>query len=300
MPDVSSRYKYLPDELAERLRHVQAQIAVRKQMDAGMQGLHSSPAFGSSVEFAEYREYIPGDPIQRIDWPVYARTDKYVIRRYQEEVSIRTYVLLDISESMSFQLQGSRTKLEHACYLAAGFMYLMVRQGDACGLITFDDQIRDQFELAGSLPGLRPMLEAMERAEPKRKKGDIADVLHTVAEMIPGRALIVLVSDCLQDPADVLHGIRHLDHDGKAVTVFHVLDEGEMHLPEKGLAELIELETGERMQVDFSDVRQIYAAKVNRFLDELRMGCTNLRADYILAPTQGEVHDTLFMRSRAR
>ena len=298
MPE--AKYKYLPDELAERLRRMQAEIAVRKQMDAGVQGLHSSPAFGSSVEFAEYREYIPGDPIQRIDWPVYARTDKYVIRRYQEEVSIRTFVLLDISESMTFQLQGPRTKLEHACYLAAGLMYLMVQQGDAIALLTFDNRVRDQFELAGSLPGLRPMLEAMERAEPKREKGDIGDVLHTVAEMIPGRALIVLISDCLQDPGDVLQGLQHLDHDGKSVTVFHVLDQGEMHLPEKGLAQLIELETGERMQVDFSDIRHVYAAKVERFLNELRLGCANLRADYVLAPTQEEVHDALFMRSRAR
>ena len=100
--------------------------------------------------------------------------------------------------------------------------------------------------------------------------------------------------------ASPLFGVLHLDHDGKSVTVFHVLDQGEMHLPEKGLAQLIELETGERMQVDFSDIRHVYAAKVERFLNELRLGCANLRADYVLAPTQEEVHDALFMRSRAR
>src|SRR5688572_4965552 len=133
-------YKYLPAQLADRLRGLG--IGVRKQMDGGMQGLHRSHTFGSSVEFAEYRAYTPGDPIRRIDWAVYARTDRHMIRQFHDEVNVRAHVLLDISESMVYQDQGPMRKLDYACYLAAGIMYLMVQQRDTTALMTFDEDVR--------------------------------------------------------------------------------------------------------------------------------------------------------------
>jgi uncharacterized protein (DUF58 family) len=156
-------YKYLPPQMAEHLQNMG--IAVRKQMDGGMQGLHRSPAFGSSVEFAEYRPYVQGDPIRRIDWSVYARTDRYVIRRFHDEVNIRAHVLLDTSESMAYGEQGSMPKMEYGCYLAACIMYMMINQGDSAGLMTFDDDMRHMHEPAGSFVGLRPMLLGLEEIE---------------------------------------------------------------------------------------------------------------------------------------
>jgi len=171
-------FKYLPSRLAERLRGVE--IAVRRPMDGSHQGMHKSPAFGSSVEFAEYREYLPGDPVARIDWPVYARSDRYLIRQYHEDVSIRCFVLLDISESMSYQGDGPVSKMAYASTLAAGMMYLMVQQGDTVSLMTFDDRVRKFYEPAGTLPGLKPMLLGLEEIEAKRK-GDIEAALHEAA-----------------------------------------------------------------------------------------------------------------------
>ncbi|OQB84864.1 MAG: VWA domain containing CoxE-like protein [Planctomycetes bacterium ADurb.Bin126] len=290
-------YRYLPTRMADRLRGMG--VAVRKQMDGSMQGLHRSPAFGSSVEFAEYRGYVPGDPIRRIDWAVYARTDRYVIRQFQEEVNIRAYVLLDISRSMSYRQSGPMTKLEYASFLAAGMMYLMVQQGDSTSLVTFDADIRDMHDLTGSFTGLKPMLRALEGVTAERE-GDIEAALHAAAERIPGKAMVVLISDLLQDPRQALRGVQHLVHDGKDVTVFHVLDPGELRLPIDGLYEVEALETREKMVVDIGEIREAYLRQLREYLDEVRTGCSNVGADYILVNTNTEVHDTLHKRSATR
>jgi len=136
----SGEYRYLPAHMAERLRGIE--IGVRRPMDGSKQGLHRSPAFGSSVEFAEYREYMPGDPISQIDWPVYARSDRYVIRRFHEDVSIRCYVLLDISGSMGYKGSGAMSKIEYASYLAASMLYVMIQQSDTRYAATTNRPVR--------------------------------------------------------------------------------------------------------------------------------------------------------------
>jgi len=287
-------YKFLPTQLADRLRGLG--IAVYKQMDGGMQGLHRSPTFGSSVEFAEYRSYVPGDPVSRIDWAVYARTDRYMIRRYHDEVSIRSHVVLDISESMRYQQGGPMSKMDYACYLAAGFMYLMVQQGDSASLITCDRGVRDRHDPAGSLGGLKSMLLALEDIEPT-EPGDIEQSLHDVAELVPGRALVVVISDLLQEPEELLRGIGHLVHDGKDVTVFHVLDPGELHLPVDGLYDIEFLENHPGMVVDVTQVREAYLHRLRQYLDEVRTGCSNAGADYFLFDTTVDVRDALLKRS---
>jgi uncharacterized protein (DUF58 family) len=286
-------YKYLPAQMADRLRGLG--IAVRKQMEGGMQGLHRSPTFGSSVEFAEYRAYTPGDPIRRIDWAVYARTDRHMIRQFHDEVNVRAHVLLDISESMSYRDQGSMRKLDYACYLAAGIMYLMVQQRDSTSLVTFDDEIRQIFDPAASFAGLKPMLLALEEIAPRRE-GNIEKALHAVADRISGRCLIVLISDLLQEPKEVLRGIGHLAHDGKDVTIFHVLDSGELRLPVDGLYEIEALETREKMLVDLALVRERYLQRVRGYLNEVRTGCSGAGADYFLVDTQTDLRDALLRR----
>jgi len=288
-------FRYLPSRLAERLRGVE--VGVRRPMDGSHQGMHKSPAFGSSVEFAEYREYLPGDPVARIDWPVYARSDRYLIRQYHEDVSIRCFVLLDISESMSYQGDGPISKMAYASTLAAGMMYLMVQQGDTVSLMTFDDRVRKFHEPAGTLPGLKPMLLGLEEIEAKRK-GDIEAALHEAAEQITGRTLVILISDLLQEPEQVMRGVHHLYHDGKELTVFHVLDPAELRLPAAGLVEIMALETRDKLTVDLQDIRESYLEQIRLYLDELRRGCMNVRAEYLLAETKNEVFDLLMERSR--
>jgi uncharacterized protein (DUF58 family) len=261
-------------------------------MDGSHQGLHRSPAFGSSVEFAEYREYAPGDPVSQIDWPVYARSDRYVIRRFHEDVSIRCYIMLDISGSMKYKQDGPLQKSEYACYLAAGMMYSMI-----VSLITFDNEIRDYYEPSGSFVGLKPMLQGLEKIEPKNK-GNIEASLHTAAEMIKGKALVVIISDLLEEPESILQGINHLYYDGKEITLFHILDPAEMNMSVKGLADVTSLESKEKVTVDFRRVREAYLEQLRLYLDELRSGFQKIRAEYILTETRTEVYDAILQRSR--
>jgi uncharacterized protein (DUF58 family) len=291
----STGYRYLPPRMAERLRGVE--IGVRRPMDGSHQGLHRSPAFGSSVEFAEYREYAPGDPVARIDWPVYARSDRYVIRRFHEDVSIRCYIMLDISASMKYQQDGTLQKSEYACYLAAGMMYVMVQQGDMVSLITFDDQIRDYYEPSGTFVGLKPMLQGLEKIEPKNK-GNIEAALHSAAELIKGRALVVVISDLLEEPESILQGVNHLYYDGKEVTLFHILDPAEMNMSITGLADVTSLETKDKITVDFRRIRDAYLEQLRLYLDELRSGLQKTRSEYILTQTRTEVYDAILQRSR--
>ncbi len=291
----STGYRYLPPRMAERLRGVE--IGVRRPMDGSHQGLHRSPAFGASVEFAEYREYTPGDPVARIDWPVYARSDRYVIRRFHEDVSIRCYIMLDISGSMKYQQDGALQKSEYACYLAAGMMYVMVQQSDMVSLITFDDQIREYYEPSGTFVGLKPMLQGLEKIESKNK-GNIEAALHSSAELIKGRALVVVISDLLEEPESILQGINHLYYDGKEITLFHILDPAEMNMSITGLADVTSLETKDKITVDLKAIRDAYLEQLRLYLDELRSGFQKTRSEYILTETRTEVYDAILQRSR--
>jgi len=266
-------YRYLPPRMAERLRGVE--IGVRRPMDGSHQGLHRSPAFGSSV----------------------ARSDRYVIRRFHEDVSIRCYIMLDISGSMKYQQDGALKKSEYACYLAAGMMYVMVQQGDTVSLITFDDQIREYYEPSGTFVGLKPMLQGLEKIEPKNK-GNIEASLHSAAELIKGRALVVVISDLLEEPESILQGINHLYYDGKEITLFHILDPAEMNMSITGLADVTSLETKDKITVDLKAIRDAYLEQLRLYLDELRSGFQKTRSEYILTETRTEVYDAILQRSR--
>ncbi|MEJ2704270.1 MAG: DUF58 domain-containing protein [Sedimentisphaerales bacterium] len=291
----TGEYHYLPAYMAERLRGVE--ISVHRPMDGSNQGLHRSPAFGSSVEFAEYREYMPGDPIARIDWPVYARSDRYVIRRFHEDVSIRCYVLLDISGSMGYKGTGAMSKIEFGCYLAAAMLYVMLQQSDTSSLITFDTEIRSYHEPAGSFVNLKPMLLELENIQ-LGKKGNIETTLHTAAELIKGRALVVIVSDFLQEPEKIIRGINHLHHDGKEVTLFHLLDPTEVNMPLSGLLEVVSMEQEGRLTVDFGRIKKTYLNQLRLYLDQLRAGCQRIRADYVFADTGMDVYDAILQRRK--
>jgi uncharacterized protein (DUF58 family) len=286
----ASAYKFLPPQLAERLRGLG--LAVRRPVEGAMQGLHRSPHHGSSVEFADYREYTPGDPPSLIDWAIYARSDRYVIRRYQEETNLRAHFLLDISESMLFREAGLHSKMDYACYLAAALMLVLVGQSDSAGLTLFNDEIRRSFPAAGSLNGLRPLLLALEDIKPSGRSR-IEEALHQMAERIQRRSLVILISDLLQDPAGIIRGIQHLRHNQHEVLVLQPLDAAEMSLNFGGLAELRELETGARLPIAADELREAYANEVNHFLEEIRRGCGGSRADYHLIDTRTPVEQTL-------
>ena len=297
MPDTSP-FTFLPSQFADRLRGLG--LSVRRPMDGGRQGLHRSRTFGASVEFAEYRMYSPGDPIRRIDWPVYARTDRYMIRQFHEEVSVRCHVVLDQSASMAYaNPAGGPAKIDFARYLAAGTMFVMAGQGDAAALLTFDDELRDVFPPASSLATLKPQLERLDAIAATRP-GRIEACLHAAAERIAGRCMVVVISDLLQEPQDVLAGLGRLVHGGKEVTVFHVLDPAELTLPMSGLWEIDSLEAEGRMTVDIGQIRSSYLDAVRGWLEELRTGCAARGIDYQLADTHGDPFEVLRARCSRR
>jgi len=309
----ASAYKYLSPQLAERLRGLS--LTVRRPVEGNLQGVHPSPHTGASVEFADYREYSPGDPPNLIDWAVYARSDRVMIRRFREETNLRAYLCLDISGSLRFQGSSRMSKLEYASYLAAGLMYIMVSQGDSVGMLQFDRELQTTFAPTGTLEGLRPMLLALEnvtapaadsrldaalRRSPAAQAGNIEQSLHQAAELVRKRSLIILISDLLQEPAEILRGIRHLHHNGHDLMILHVLDADELHFPLSGLTELREMETGHKLVVDADDIRTSYRKAMDRHLDTLRRGCQDCRADYHLINTSQPLDEILFMRIAAR
>jgi uncharacterized protein (DUF58 family) len=285
-----SAYKFLPPELADRLRGLT--LSVRKPVEGALQGLHRSPHHGASVEFADYREYTRGDPPNLIDWPVYARSDRYVIRRYQEETNLCACILLDTSESMAFRGGGARSKIDYGCFLAAGLMYVLVNQSDAAGLTLFNEEIRQSLPPARSLEGLRPLLLALEGIKASGRSR-IDRALHQIAEQIQRRSLVVLISDLLQDPVDLVKGLQHLRHNKHEILVLQPLDPAEMSLDFMGLAELRELETGARLVVQADELREAYAQEVQKFLEEIRRGCLDSLAEYHLLDTRQPVEEVL-------
>ncbi len=286
-------FEYLPPDLVQQLEGLE--IAFRRPMAGMRQSQHRSDSLGAAVEFAEYREYYPGDPLNRLDWDVYARTDQYVVREAHEEISARCFVLLDISSSMAFGYEGEMDKSDYGRYLAASIMYIMVNQDDSAGIVTFDSSVHDFYEPTTTPSGLKPHLECLEERK-TGGEGDIEAALHEVTEMIDSSAFIVLVSDLLQKSDRIRRGLHHLHHEEMDVTVFHIMDPAELTLPMDGLVELEDMETGGKMTIEPDEVRDIYVEQVNQHNEELRNSCTDLQMDYLFADTSTPVTELVMKR----
>ncbi len=284
-------YRHLPAHLADALHSLA--IGARRPMAGGNQGLHRSLRHGASVEFAEYRPYVPGDPPQLIDWSAYARCDRHLVRRFEEETNLTGWILLDCSASLAWQgRRAGSSKLDYACSLAASLLYVLVGQGDRAGLITFADGIIERHAPAGSAPALVPQLHALE-AVSSRGRGDIARSLHDACLVIPRRSLVLLVSDLLQAPSQVAGALAHLQHEGHDVRVLHLIDRAELQLEPTGLVELKDLETGELLEVDLEEVRESYAEAVAGHLDDIRRAAGGSGAEYRLVDTQTAIHQVV-------
>ena len=221
------------------------QLLARNVVEGFITGLHKSPFHGFSVEFAEHRPYMPGDPIRHIDWKVYARTDRHVIKKFQEETNLKCYVLLDVSASMSFSSK-MLTKLQYGTSLCAALSYLMIEQRDAVGLVLFDDQIRRLLPPRSMRSYLNLILKELQNVNPTGTTR-VAETLHQVAERMKRRGLIVLISDLLEEPEEIISGLRHFRYDGHEVIVLQILDPLEMTFAFPKDARFRDLETDERI-----------------------------------------------------
>ncbi|MHC4874655.1 MAG: DUF58 domain-containing protein, partial [Planctomycetota bacterium] len=262
------------------------------------QGLHRSPDFGSSVEFAEYRRYTPGDPIRQIDWNVFARSDKYVIRKFQEETNLDAVILLDISGSMKFKGSGTLSKIELACYLTAGLSYVFITQNDSCRIIHFDTEIKYDSSPSSSLLTLRPALENLETIKAEGKS-DIEHVANETANLLKRKSEIIIISDLLEPPEKVLNAVKRFHHDKHDITVFHVLDHDEIVLPFDDLAELRDIETKERLLVDPAEIKEQYEDEVRLYLENTRRVCQDTGSAYIFSSARSSPEELISLRSRA-
>jgi uncharacterized protein (DUF58 family) len=278
MPSPSS---YLQPEFVSRLKNMQ--LRARMVVEGFIVGLHKSPYHGFSVEFAEHRPYMSGDTLRNLDWKVFAKTDRLYVKQYEEETNLKSYILLDVSNSMSYGTTGI-TKFQYGSYLAAALAYLMIQQRDAVGLAAYDDKLRTYLPPRSVRTYLNVILGQLETLQPSSKT-DIGRNLHAVADRIARRGLIVVISDLLDDPAAILSGLRHFRYNGHEVLVLHVLDPRELDFAFSGDVRFKDLETGEEMPTQPWHLRKDYQGMVSEFIETLRRGCRQDRIDYHLLNT---------------
>jgi uncharacterized protein (DUF58 family) len=255
-------------------------LRARRIVEGFVAGLHRSPYRGFSVEFAEHREYVPGDDIRYLDWKVFGRTDKFYLKQYEDETNLICYLVLDVSESMSYRGPDSPlSKLEYAQCLAAALAWLVLQHQDAVGLVTFDRQIRDYVPPSNSPVRLNELLAVMEQA-PSANKTAIGNTFQQLAQKLSRRGVVLVISDLFDEAKSVLNGLRHLRHRQHDVAVLQILDPAELSLPFdrptlfRGLEGMPELTTQPRA------IRAAYQAELDGFLKQLKRGCLDNGIDY--------------------
>lgn len=279
------------------------EFVARAVVDGFLIGLHRSPHRGFSVEFAENRPYYPGDDIRFVDWKMYGRSDRYYIKQFEEETNLRAYLLLDTSESMAWVSDAERfvPKLEYARLLAASLALLLLRQGDAVGLLAFDDVIRAHVESRGVLRHLHRVVRELDALEGRGGTG-AQRALGDVAVRLRRRGLVILISDLLVDSDATRDALHYLRHRGHEVLVFHLMDPAERHLPEAGDALFFDPETDEELRTSSSALRREYGRAVEEAITDWRRVCRGMGADYELVTTDTPVGHVLrrYLEKRAR
>ena len=259
-PAASRDLRFLDPAVIARLGSME--LKARTVVEGFLSGLHRSPYKGFSVEFAEYRQYLPGDDLSTLDWKVFARSDRHYVKKFEEETNVECHVLLDVSASMGYRGGAAMSKLEYGSVLAASLAYLMHRQRDATGLIEFDDRIKGRLP-ASARPGhLHAILLALDRIAPGAKS-DVGRPLHQLAEALGKRSLAVVISDLLDDPETVIRGLKHLRFRGTDVIVFQVLDPHEIQFPFRGAARFTDVESRDEITADPARVREGYLAAMD-------------------------------------
>ena len=249
-----------------------------------LSGLHKSPFQGFSVEFSEHRRYSQGDDPKDIDWLVYAKTDRYYVKKYEAETNITGYLLMDLSASMAYTYRQELTKLDYSICLAAALAYLMIHQQDPVGLITFDDKLRHSLPAHSKRTQLGNILALLAQSKPGGQT-EIATNLRRVAAMIRQRGLMMIFSDLLVDPEPVITSLQLLRHGGHDVILFHVLDEAEATFPFNGMVDLTDPESGSNQLVDADGTRADYLEAVNELCGRYRKECLSMGADYVRLDT---------------
>lgn len=269
------------------------ELRARLVVEGFITGLHKSPYHGFSVEFAEHRQYMPGDEIKHIDWKIYGKTDRYYIKQYEEETNLKAYIVLDASKSMAYASKGNLPKIQYASFLVAALSYMMIKQQDAVGLAVYDERITTYLPPHATKAYLRQILIELDKVRAANKTGG-GRSLHQVADRIKRRGLVVIVSDLLDNPDEIIAALKHFRHKKNEVIVMHVLDPLERSFAFDSDAEFKDMETAEQMMTQPWQLRRAYQQTMAAFLERYKRECRENYVDYVLLDTATPYDVALF------
>ncbi len=292
MPNNRTDYlRFLQPETVSKLQSLE--LRARLVVEGFIIGLHRSPYHGFSVEFAEHRQYMPGDPLKNIDWKVFGKTDRYYVKEFEEETNLKCYIVLDCSASMNYASKKHVVKFDYARQLAASLAYLMLKQQDAVGLLTFDEKIRKFIPARMARPHLNILLKEMDAAEASQKT-DSASAFHELAERITRRGLVVIISDMLDDYDKLISGIKHFRHKKHEVIVFRILDPRETDFNFPSEARFKDMETGNIILTNPHQIKEAYKSQFEKFSEGLKSESRNAKVDFNTFTTADNFDKALF------
>jgi uncharacterized protein (DUF58 family) len=277
--------KYLDPLVLAKVRSLE--LKARLIVEGYLSGMHKSPYHGFSVEFAQHREYVPGDDIKHIDWKVYGRTGRFYLKQYEEETNLVLWILLDTSESMRYG-SGPVSKYDYACMTAAALAYLTIHQTDSVGFVTFDSQVRGVLKPSSQPSHLKEIVHLMNKGC-GAEKTSLAPIFHDLAERITRRSIILLISDLFDEPATILAGLKHLRYKRHEVAVMNVMDAAELEFPFQEATLFRGMEQYPELLTDPRSLRDGYLAEVNTFLTEMQHGCRNQNVDFVQLRTDANL-----------
>ncbi len=266
-------------------------LHARYIVEGYMAGEHKSPYRGFAIEFAQHREYAPGDDLRHLDWKVLGRTDRYYVKQYEQETNYVAHLLLDGSESMSYG-SGKISKLHYGKMVAACLAYIILHQGDAVALGIFDSELRDYAPRSDSKASMHAIMTRL-AAFQGTQTTNVASVLHEMARQIRRKGIVIVISDCFDDEQQILEGIQHLRFGGHEVILLHTLDPYELEFPFQGLVEFQGLETPALLQTRPADIRKSYQQELQAFTQRLREGCDRNHCHYLMVNTSHPLDEIL-------
>jgi uncharacterized protein (DUF58 family) len=293
--------EYLRPEVIQEVARLD--LKAKFIVEGFISGLHDSPYHGFSSEFSEHREYTPGDDLKGLDWKVFARTDKYYIKRFEAETNLECNVLLDVSESMAYSYGGVISKLEYGIYMAAALGYIMLHQQDSVGLITFDEDVTNFVPARSKRSHLVAILGVLAGAL-QHKPSRLAHCLHRAADMLRKRGVVIVFSDLIpsddEQPGDVIDGLRHLRYRGHDVICFQILDHAELTFPFRGPAQFVDVESLRTLRTDPEAVAAAYREELAALVAGYDQACRDDSIDFVQVDTSDSFDRVLlsFLRTR--
>jgi uncharacterized protein (DUF58 family) len=275
-------HKYLSPQAVAQLGSIE--VKARLIVEGFMSGMHKSPYHGFSVEFAEHRQYHPGDDLRYLDWKILGKTNRFYIKQFEEETNLRCTVIIDTSASMGYASKGNVTKFDYAACLGAAFVYLMMKQHDAAGLVLYNDSIVSYLPAKKKTSYLGEMLRVLGSAVPSNITGT-AKALHELVEQLPRRGMVIIISDFFDEMSSIIQAMKHFRHDGHEVLAIQVLDPREKDFSFGLDANFRDIETGEELITQPYHIKKAYADGFARFMSELKHECRARGVEYLQVDT---------------